>query len=563
MSNITVVVDGQKVNLTDNDYLTQGGEGIIYIKNNAVFKIAHNTSNLIHEDKIAELQVLSDVDNVVIPSKPVYDHKSHKHIGYVMKYLSNTESLCKLFTGNFRKKHNITPQNIVSIINNMQTTLTEIHKRGILVGDYNDMNILMGDKLTRPYHIDVDSFQTPSFKGTAIMASVQDYSVPMGEFTELTDWYSFAVVSFNLYAMIHPLKGKHPKFKMNDFEARQKHNISVFDKAVTVPKFVNMSGIPKAHLEWYKEVFANGDRSIPPFSDGKINYSVMQKVVTDVNSDIIATLIMTLPGTIIDYRYVHGNTYMLTTNGFYQGEIQLMNFSMSIDDGYIMSIDNKFLFVIEYDNNVYVYDENKTLIHKFDNINYKSYMVANDCLYIMLESGLVQYSFEYFGKFIMISTPISTININAAKVFDGVVIQEMYGKYKAIIPYMYTKCSTVDLKELKTNLIHDAKIVGKWLFVLANDKGQIKLHKFLFNDSFTKYEHKSVDDVSMRNINATIMPNDMVVFNTDDETIELFFDFNRGTKVIDKSPIQNNLKLITGKTACFIDDDKIYSVRMT
>jgi len=341
------------------------------------------------------------------------------------------------------------------------------------------------------------------------------------------------------------------------------NNISVFDKDVTVPKFVNMTGIPKVHMDWFKGVFVNGDRSIPPFSDGKINFSVIQNVFMDPNAAIVATLLYTVGETILDTHWRSGAHHVLTTRGFYYGDKKKADFTFDIDRGRIIITNNgTFVYIIEHDKVLYAFDEDKNLINKFDDVDYQSYMVANECLYVMQESGLIQYSFEFIGKLKMIPIPVSTIHLNSSKMYDGVVIQELFGKFKAMIPYDYKQCANVDLKEIKTNHIYDAKKVGDWLFVLANDNGKINLHKFLFNSTFTKYEHKVVNDVNMRNINAMVMPNNMVVFNTEDENIELFFDYKRGTKVIDDSPINNNLKLVDGKTACFIDDDKVYSIRM-
>ena len=54
-----VVVSGKIINLTDNDYLAQGGQGSIYIKNGIVYKIYHDIKNLIPESKITELQDLN------------------------------------------------------------------------------------------------------------------------------------------------------------------------------------------------------------------------------------------------------------------------------------------------------------------------------------------------------------------------------------------------------------------------------------------------------------------------------------------------------------------------
>ena len=563
MSNRTILIGGQKVNLTDADYIAQGGQGVVYLKNNAIFKIYHDPKQLIPEDKMDELQVLDGLTNVVIPSKSIYDPANNQRIGFGMRYIKDTEFLCKLFVANFKAQNKISPQMIVSLVKNMQETLIAIHQKGVIVGDYNEMNFLVDKGFSIPYYIDTDSYQTPSYKCNAIMDSVRDRTLPMGDFTEFSDWYSWAIVTFQLYTGIHPYKGKHPNYKMNDLDGRMTDNISVFDKDVAVPKFVNFTGIPKAHLEWYKKVFIDGERSIPPFSDGVINYAVITNTFIDPNASVTATLLYTVGGMILDTSWRSGAHHILTTDGFYYGDQKKVSFALDIDRGSIIyTSTGEFVFIVEKDKIVYAFDEDKNKIKQFD-MDYQSYAVFNNCLYVMQESGLVQYSFEKIGKLKMIPKPISTLNLNSSKIFDGVVMQELYGKYKAIIPYEYNGCSSIDLKEIKTNRIFDAKRIDRWMFIITEaSNGTADFYRIYFNENFTKYELKCDKDVAFRNINAMVKDNGMVVLNTEDDTLELFFDFKRGTKVIEDSPVQNHLKLIDGKTTCFIDGDKIYSIQM-
>lgn len=561
MATITVLVNKKKVSLTDNDYIAQGGQGAVYAKNNVVYKIYHNPDHLIPEDKMDELGELKDLDNVIIPTYSIYDPKTNKRIGFCMRYVQDTEFLCKLFTANFKKQNNVTPQMIVGLVREMQETLIKIHEKGVVVGDYNEMNFLTDKQFKIPYHIDTDSYQTETYKCNAIMESVRDRTLPMGEFNELSDWYSWAIVTFQLYTGIHPYKGKHPAYKMNDLDGRMTDNVSVFDPKVKVPKFVNFTGIPKAHLEWYKKVFVNGERSIPPFSDGVINYSVMEKVVVDPDADVIAELLYSFNERVVDVFWRTGNHHVLTSKGFYHGEREIVSFDNEIDRGnIIVTTTGEFIFIVEKDKTVFAFDEDKNLLKRFD-MDYQSYGVFNDCLYVMQDSGLVQYSFEKIGKMKVIANPISTLNYNSAKMFDGFVMQELYGKYTAIIPYEYNLCSTVKL-DIKTKHIYDAKRVGKWMFILADDNGKINLHKIMFNDNFTKYESKVEQNVNFRNINATVKSNGMVVLNTEGDKLELFFDFKRGTKVIEDTPVENDLRLVDGKNVCFVDDDKVYAIRM-
>lgn len=561
-TNITVIVKGKKTTLSDSDYIAQGGQGVVYAKGNAVFKIYHDPAQLIPEDKIDELSVLDELKNVIIPSYSIFDSKTNKRIGFVMPYIRDTEFLCKLFVANFKKQNKISPNDIVDLVKSMQDTLIGIHEKGVVVGDYNEMNFLVDKQFKIPYYIDTDSYQTPSYKCNAIMESVRDPQLPMGEFTEYSDWYSWAIVSFQLYTGIHPFKGKHAKYKMNDLTNRMADGVSVFDDDVSVPKFVNFTGIPKAHLEWYKKVFIDGERSIPPYSDGVINYALIQNVYLDPDADVLAELLYTVGGAIIDTHWRSGGHHILTTTGFYYGEKKKVEFDTEVDRGKIITIPTgEFIFIVEKDKVVYAFDEDKNLIKKFD-MDYQSYSVFNNCLYVIQESGLIQYSFEYIGKLKMIPKPVSTININSSKIFSGIVLQELYGKYKAIIPYEYNECSSIHIKELKTNRVHDAKRVGRWLFILAEtSSGDLDFYKIYFNDNFTKYEIKVEQNVGFRNINAMVRPNGMVVLNTENEQLELFFDLTQA-KVITDSPVQNHLKLVDGKTSCFVDDDKIYSIRM-
>jgi hypothetical protein len=510
-----------------------------------------------------ELQVLDGISNVIIPSKSIYDPSNNQRIGFGMRYVKDTEFLCKLFVANFKAQNKISPQMIVALVKSMQETLISIHEKGIIVGDYNEMNFLVDKGFSIPYYIDTDSYQTPSYKCNAIMDSVRDRTLPMGDFTEFSDWYSWAIVTFQLYTGIHPYKGKHPHYKMNDLDGRMTNNISVFDKDVAVPKFVNFTGIPKAHLEWYKKVFIDGERSIPPFSDGVINYAVITNTFIDPNASVYATLLYTVGGMILDTSWRSGAHHVLTTEGFYYGDQKRVSFDSEIDRGAIIHTNTgEFIFIVEKNKVVYAFDEAKNLIQKFD-MDYQSYAVFNNCLYVMQESGLVQYSFEVIGKLIVIPKPISTLYFNSSKIYDGVIMQELYGKFTAIIPYEYNGCSSINIKEIQTNRIFDAKRIGRWMFVITEaSNGTADFYRIYFNETFTKYEIKCDKDVAFRNINAMVKDNGMVVINTEDDTLELFFDFKRGTKVIEDSPVYNHLKLIDGKTTCFIDGDKIYSIGM-
>lgn len=561
MSSIKVIVNKTEVTLTDKNYIAQGGQGTVYVKNNVVYKIYHDPSRLIPENKIEELQVLKDLDNVIIPSTSIIDPKTYKRIGFIMKYVDDTEFLCKLFVGNFKKENNISNQMIVDLVEQMQKTLTEIHKRGIIVGDYNEMNFLSDKTFRIPYHIDVDSYQTPSFKCNAIMESVRDPLLPFGTFNNLSDWFSWAIVSFQLYTGIHPYKGKHPKYKPNDITNRMKDNISVFDKSVSVPKFVNFSNIPKNHLDWYKNIFVKNERSIPPLPNGIMNIPVIKPVI-DNTGNVLTNVLFDFYSDILDVIYKNGTYNILTKDGIYNNDKLVLKLNKIIDNGRIVfTPTNDLLVVFKDDNKIEIVDENNIHIQTI-NIDKSKFKIFNNCLYEINDAGVIQHSFEKIGKIKVIPRVVSSLNYNSSGIYNGVVIENIYGKYNAIIPYAYNSCVSVKVPELNNCRILDAKRLDKWLFVIHERQGVLSLSYYFFDNSFTKYQYKVEDGIDFRNINAIIKQNGMIVLNKEDDVLELFFDFQRGSKLIGNTPLQNDLMLIDGKNTCFVKENILYSIKM-
>ncbi len=216
---IRIQIGTEVITLTDNEYLAQGGEGVVYCKGNIAYKIYHDSDKMIPEQKIYELQALQ-ISNVLAPIDIIYNYNTKQAIGFTMPYITSTEYLSRLFVKSFKKQHSINPKMVISLVRKMQETLHEIHQKGIVVGDYNEMNFLVDNKFENIFHIDVDSYQTENYPSTAIMDSVRDRQVPIGTFNKETDWFSWAIVTFQLYTGIHPFKGRHPKYKNNDIDSR-------------------------------------------------------------------------------------------------------------------------------------------------------------------------------------------------------------------------------------------------------------------------------------------------------------------------------------------------------
>jgi len=528
-----IIVKGNNIYLKDIDYKASGGQGSIYLKNGILYKIYHDITTLIPEQKIYELQELSSINNIVIPQDSIYN-TSNERIGFTLEYINNTEYLCKLFTMSFKNRNNLTIKNIADIVDNMRDTLIKIHEKNIIVGDYNEMNFLIDMKFEKVFHIDTDSWQTKSYRCNAIMHSIRDRTLPLGEFKESSDWFSWAIITFQLYVGLHPYKGKHPH--LHDYETRMDKNISVFDKNVKIPKMVDLSIIPKNHIDYYKNVFINKDRSIPPKSQGASNIQITRKLFIDDKADIKSNLLFEYDSNILDIIYRNNVRYVLTEKSIYENDS-----------------------IVDSNNGIskLIFSSDNTIIKS---IEYKNYIVTNNILYYITESGFAQVVYEKIGRIIPIEKYVSTLYYNSSQLFDGVVLQDIFGKYTASVPYKLDKCVNIKITELNNSRIIDAKYQRGWLFVIYNKNNLNKCLIVKFNKDFNSYKSSIIDNISFLNINCLIKTNGVVIFNTEDCKLELFSDLGSEIKILDNAPVYNECKLVELHKTCFIHNNKLFEL---
>lgn len=547
------------VTLTDADYLAGGGEGEVYVKGGLAYKIYHDPSKMLHIAKINELQVLSGINEIIIPEEVLYNQKGSE-VGYVMKYIQDREFLCKLFTKGFRAKNNVTNDDIIELVKYMQKILGIIHTKGIIVGDYNEMNFVLDHTLKIPYHIDTDSWQTPSFKGTAIMPTVMDMTVPMGSFNENTDWYSWAVVVFQLYMGIHPYKGRHPSYNAKDFEKRVKDKVSVFNNDVEIPATAqDFSVIPKMHLDWFKEVFEKGHRGVPPVL-GAVN-----AFVSHVAKVINATDIF-----IIDDYFT--NSDKIT---------KIFNFKEVL---YVLSKDKMTEFSTKKEHShpnlvalcevlnkdpILVIKNNKTLVFKeldgreVGSIEYERGFFLNGACYTVNNGLLVENFFKEYRKVQHLTRICDNINPLSYQVFDGFVLNDIVGSMYLSIPYVLGTCASIKIPELDGRRIIDGKYMNKIAILITELFGKYDRVIINFNDSHDKYDIQIDSDVDIHDVNFTVLPNGIAMNIFSDERVELFQRISTQVKQITNPPFNatNTLYQHMGKII-YVDGNLIKKTTM-
>lgn len=526
-------VGGRSVTLTDNDYIAQGGQGVVYKSGNTAIKITHDPKDMIPEAKISELSVLTE-SNILGPREIVKDLNGVT-VGYSMPFASDTEFLPRLFNLGFKKKFGLDPQGVLYLVKQMQDTLNLIHKKSIVVGDYNPNNFLVAKDRQTVYHIDVDNYQTKSFKCLAIMDSVRDWTTQPGHFDEVTDWFSWSIVVFQFYTGIHPFMGSHPDFPDNDLKARILANTSVLNKKTKVPKaFSDFSMIPKAHLDYFTKVFESGARDIAPLADGTNLTTSWVKNIVKTSGNIIVTNEQTFDSNIEYVVYISGTRYVVTQNEIYRNVRKLPN-QFNPGKKYLLASDNSEDPVVAY------LDNGKLLVYRIDGTfvgsvaNVLNYVYINGRMYYTSSVGhILQIYIKVFNNNTnVMSRHVGNCMPTLVKAFDGIFIQELYGKktFKLIDGILTYH---VQIPELDNKRIASAYSRNRWVIVTTLSKsGSIYKHLFRFDKEFKTYEYLVVNTTTTE-INAFVHANGMLmVLNEEGTSLMLFGNLTGSVSQLD------------------------------
>lgn len=562
--NLKVRIGPSSVTLTDKDYLAAGGQAAVYKHGGDAIKIYHDPKHAMPLAKVKELAAIT-ATNVIRPIAPVYDEKTGACIGYSMKFLAGTEPVCKFFTKTFKIDRNVSPAQVNDLVKAMQTTLASIHGDKCLVVDFNELNILVdATSMTQPYFIDTDSYQTPSFRATAIMANIRDRSVPHGTFSQLTDWFSWGVLSFQAYINIHPYQGKHPAFKPNEWEKRMDKGISVFDKAVKLPPVCNpFSVIPKRHLDWFEATFARNERSVPPLPDSIAPVALPKQVVTIRAHDKLKVIDLGKAGDdIIDVFVCRSAVFCITKSGIWKDYVK-----QPLDLGHarkvlIAAVPSVGTPVVG------LWNGNKLVFklmtgEEVGTGNATAVFARNDAIYAPASGRLIQYSFISMGtRVVMQMKEVENVAVLSSQTYDGVLVQDLLGKKYVTVPYMLSRCATKPVPVLDGWRVIEAVGRGKWVIILAEHKGRYDRFILKFADDWQSIAlHRRDEDIAYEAINFTVTATGTCLLLIEDK---LQVWQTATVKEFDSPPLAADMKMfdIAGQVA-FIHDDTVCRLTMS
>ena len=559
-----VYVDGGGVRLDKRHYIGQGGEGAVYARGSTAYKIYTDVKKMIPVGKISELATIQD-QRIIRPLK-VITNKRGKPIGYTMTYVKAAYTLCQLFPRVFRDREGLDIQAVVHLVREMQEGVNNIHTAGVLVVDLNEMNFLVSKNFDDLFFIDADSYQTKSFKATALMESIRDRHT--GVFSRLTDWFAFGIVSFQLFCGIHPYKGKHKSLK--GLDARMRANVSVFDASVRVPKAAYpVDVIPTLYRDWYQAVFADGKRVAPPTQTGAVVV-----VVPDLRT-IIGTQLLDIVEVAV---YGHDSFTVQNVWGFGQhvtaiaGSFVWLNGHLVPDTG--MNVEavvysprrNKAVSVGKTSvGDVLLYNLTDRVMIAFS-LRPSDMMAYAGRLYLKVRDNIHELILTDTGAQVIATTRLAaTVMENATQLFPGVVLQNMLG---AVHASLFPKSGTtmqVALKELDAYRVVEAKYDRGVLMVVGEKQGQYDRLVFRFDTTHKQYDLRIVEDITPTGLNFVTLDSGVVVCMNEDEQLEMFRSEKDHAKLSYlKDPVLGGdmrLARVAGQLH-FYRGNKLYSIRM-
>lgn len=564
--------NGGIITITDKNYKAAGGEAAIYVAGGMAYKLYHDPAHKqLPQKKMQELALIGN-SQVVVPQELIFDPKDGKPLGYTTTYVDGVEPLLKLFTRTFKDDNNVSFQMINHVVKEIQKVVADVHSAQCLIVDLNELNILAEIKPSTivPWFIDTDSYSTPSFKATAIMDSVRDRRVTVYDKAGTmhynpdieSDWFSWSILAFWLYTNIHPYRGSHQNYKPRDKAKQMDDGVSVFHPGVRTPPSVNdFKVIPGRHLDYFKRVFLNNERGIPPLPDSSVPMLVPTQIITIQGTDKLSVSEVAAYGShILSIIQSMGMYYVATKTHIYCNtkEIGTHNAKKIL----LATASDATLVTAQQDNSNKITFKILTQSDPVGTAQSVEMFARNNAFYTISKGKLMENSFTAFGnKMVHRTKEVENLSVISSKMYDGCIIQDLLGKMYLALPYKLGSCFSKHIPQLDGYRIVGAKAEKNVVVVLGEKNGKFDRFIIIYNKTFTTCDVRKVDDVTYDTINFTVMDNGLCVLLASDTELELFSTASQ-CETLSNPPFDATMRLFaTSDGIFFINGNSFHQVK--
>lgn len=239
---------------------------------------------VIQQQKLPALQRKAHMlpPRVVRPETLATNAAGNTILGYAMARVFPSEVLLRYSEKPFRQR-GVGVDVIRAVFRDLHATVAALHTAGFVIGDFNDLNVLV--RRDEAFLIDVDSFQFDRFLCTTFTdrfvdpllireKTLQEKSAGLGSltlakpFTPDSDWYAYAVMLLQCMLFVHPYDGIYrpsDAAKRLLHDARPLHRITIFHPDVRYPKPAIPYGVlPDTLLDYFHQTLVRDARGMFP-----------------------------------------------------------------------------------------------------------------------------------------------------------------------------------------------------------------------------------------------------------------------------------------------------------
>ena len=504
-----------EIDLQPADFVAQGGEGSVYARGDIAYKIYADPSKMIAPAKIQELAALTR-PNIIRPLDVLLDLKN-RPAGYTMRRVQNAVMLCQLFPRAFRERNGLTPEDIVKLMGRLRDGVQYTHDRGMLIVDLNEMNLLVDLAAREILFLDVDSYQTPGFKPTALADSIRDRHA--AKFSADTDWFAFAIVTFQMFVGLHPYRGKDKGGR--DMDTRMKQNISAFHADISLPgACYPLTSIPKPYREWYEAIFAQGKRCPPPDAIAAPALFIPMAAPLSGGNAVEIKELRRFPASVIAPVLLGLDYGAITTGGIYLGP---RHFALPPDTRTAATPRWNHLIAAWREGAIIRFfdlTENKPLSAS---VSGEALMSCGERLYVKSGGAISEVRFLELPAGIQAALhPVASVLPAATQCFDGAAFQSLLGAYYVVVFPVSGTAHTLRLPELDAYRIVNAQFEKGILIAIGQQAG--RYHRFIlrFDPNYRAYDLRIVPDIADTDINFAVLDNGVCVLAAQGDQIELF-----------------------------------------
>ena len=569
----TVELEGRgPLTIRPSDHFATGGEASVYKAHRTSVKIYTDPKKMRRDGMVDKIRLLKPLAHrfVCAPEGIVKDSHGDP-IGLYMPFAEG-EALPRIFASSYWQREGFGIDAAKKLVDHMRDTVRFAHDHKAVMVDSNELNWIVS--LTsrndpEPRAIDVDSWAIGRFGPKAIMLSIKDWHAK--EFNDLTDWFAWGIVTFQVFTGIHPYRGTLDGYTQKDLEKRMKDGASVFAKGVRLNNAVrDFSTIPAPLLEWYTATFQKNERTEPPSPFDKGIAAVapaarIHKTVTSASGSLIFDKLFERVGDKVVRTWPCG--VVLTASGSLfeirtKREIGKSGLRVEVvktDGGWLLadttSVGQEYAFIDE-----------RTLQAQSLPFSLRGHAVFRyeNRLFLVTESELVELKLMKVGRPLLAIGPrTQVLQPRATNWFDGVGVQKAFDATFMVMPFGDAACINVRVKELDGETAIAARAGNRFVTVITLDKkGSYRKHEFMFSAEYRSYTHWD-DVVDSPELNIAILPRGVTAMVLDDGELTIFVPTNGKVHKVKDRMIEADMILANwDDTVIYVKDGALWSLRM-